>query len=139
MWGMGRRGRLRGANPIEFALTLPMFVAITFALLDYGWFFMNKAVADVAVARGCRAGAIIDPLDGDPATVALIEMAGWSQFIVADCQLHEWCLIRDVGTVPTRRLECEMDAPYQPLIGLFPTPDTVHAYNVTRLESQRPQ
>jgi hypothetical protein len=136
---MARHSGRRGGNPIEFALTLPIFIAILFALFDYGWLFMNKAVADVAVARGCRTGAIVDPLDADPATVAMVEMTGWSEFIVQDCELHEWCLISDIGEVPVRRLECEMSAPFQPLVGLFPTPDAVHAYNVTRLESQRPR
>jgi len=86
-----------------------------------------------------RFGPIVDPVEADQATVALVEMSGWSQFVVEDCQMHEWCLIRDIGTVPTRRLECEMIGPYQPLIGFFPTPETVHAYNVTRLENQRPR
>src|SRR6476619_3535339 len=48
--------RRRGANAIEFALTLPLFLFIVFATLDYGYLFAMQAMLDDAVVLSCREG-----------------------------------------------------------------------------------
>lgn len=128
----------RGGNVIEFALTLPLFVVIVFAVFDYGWYFMTKSVSDIAAARGCRAGAIIDPVDADPSAAAMTEMTSWADLVLTDCQGAGECTVSTLGSVPTRRLVCELDFQFEPLVGLVPTPTTIRSYNVTRMEWQRP-
>jgi hypothetical protein len=129
---------LRGANAIEFALTAPIFLLLLFGLLDYGWLFMNKALADVAVARGCRSGAIVDPHAGSPQTAALDSMSGWVSLVNSEnCKLNEWCQVQISGEVPTKRLSCTVTYPIAPLVGLGPFPQEVHSRTVTRLEWQR--
>ena len=40
---MTRARRRRGANAIEFALTLPIFLALVLGTMDYGLIFMTQA------------------------------------------------------------------------------------------------
>ena len=48
-----RRRDGRGAAAVEFALVLPLLIAIVFGIIDYGIFFSNS----LAVRQGTREGA----------------------------------------------------------------------------------
>jgi len=134
----GRRSGHRGGNAIEFALTAPILLLLLSALLDYGWLFMNKALADLAVARGCRSGAIVDPHVGDPQTAALEVMSGWLALGgTQNCAQNQWCQVQVSGQIPTKRLACAVSYPVAPLVGFGPFPEGVHSRTVTRLEWQR--
>jgi Flp pilus assembly protein TadG len=58
---VSRRGARRGANAIEFALTIPVFVAISLGILDGSWLLWQHIIALDAAQEGCRAGAIMNP------------------------------------------------------------------------------
>ena len=61
----------RGGNAIEFALLLPVFIAVISFIFEYGWYFFVRANAMSAVQAGCRAGAVVPPDDvPSPADVA---------------------------------------------------------------------
>jgi Flp pilus assembly protein TadG len=48
------RGRQRGVSAIEFGIILPVFCALLFGLVDYGyWFFVDLAATN-AVREGAR-------------------------------------------------------------------------------------
>ena len=49
----------RGSNAIEFALTVPLFVAMVTAIIEFGWMFFMRSTVIHAVRDGCRAGAVI--------------------------------------------------------------------------------
>lgn len=54
MSGARRQRRSRGVAAIEFALILPIFCALVFGLIDYGyWFFVDLAASN-AVMLGAR-------------------------------------------------------------------------------------
>lgn len=129
------RADRRGTNMVEFALTLPIFLFILFGLFDYGWFFLNKAMADIAVTRGCRAGAITDTLDGDPAEEAEEVMVDWMDLVVDGCQ--GGCSAAVSGDVPTRIIQCTVVVPHAAMVGLMPVPEVVRSETIARLEWQR--
>ena len=55
------RARRRGATLIEFALILPVFLALMLGTFDVAWLFWQNAAMQVSVQDGCRVGAIVDP------------------------------------------------------------------------------
>lgn len=56
----------RGAEALEFALTLPILLILVSGLIDFGWYFYQQSRLHDAVRYGARAGAVTlqaeDPL-----------------------------------------------------------------------------
>ena len=46
----------KGATALEFAILLPIWLIIFFALIDFGWYLTYLTVTEHAVANGARAG-----------------------------------------------------------------------------------
>lgn len=57
-------GRRRGANAIEFALILPVLLAILSGIVDYGWIYMIRTAATSAARAGARVGALTPQAQG---------------------------------------------------------------------------
>lgn len=53
----------RGGNAIEIALTLPVFLLVLFALMDYAWFFYHEAMSIEITRQGCRVGSVTPNVD----------------------------------------------------------------------------
>lgn len=125
----------RGANAIEFGLTVPVFFAMLVAVVDYGWWFGAQAGMNNAVSLGCREGSMVDATFGDPMGVALADIqsraAPWCGG--AGCTFN----VEDRWEVPEKALDCSGTLPFTPLIGLVPTPSQVFATSTIRLEWQR--
>ena len=64
-----RRVRSRGGAAVEFALVLPLFLAVVFATVDYGWFFYQRFTLAAAIRDAVRYGATF-PMSLDPYTTA---------------------------------------------------------------------
>lgn len=127
----------RGANAIEFAMLMPVFFGLVLGVFDYSWIFASQAVVDTAVSRGCREGAMLDPLNEDPATEAEEIIRNMLEIGIVrcggGCEVDLW----DVGTVPRRSLVCSVTVGYSPLIGLVPSPDELTSALRVRYEWQR--
>jgi Flp pilus assembly protein TadG len=54
----GRR-RERGAAAVEFALVLPLFIALLMGSIDYGYYFFSEQVVTNAAREGARAGSLV--------------------------------------------------------------------------------
>lgn len=137
------RRQRRGNNAMEFALTLPIFLVITFGMIEFGWFFSRIALVNSAALDGCRLGALIDPLNpnptssppsGSPAQVASARMASILASGGITCTN---CSAVVTGSVPFRTLECTTVIQYPHLTGLLPLPNTVSSYSQVRMEWQR--
>ena len=46
-----------GSTVLEFALTLPLFLLLFSAVIDFGWLFYEQSALDGAIHDGCRKGA----------------------------------------------------------------------------------
>ncbi|MEN0066647.1 MAG: TadE family protein [Myxococcota bacterium] len=127
--------RRRGANIVEFALTLPIFMAILLGLIDYGWVFASQSGIDAATMLACREGSMVDAIFKSPITEAEEELneraAPWCTG--GNCTLS----VAPRYTVPDRAIECSVQMPFRPLIGFVPLPATLEARSIYRLEWQR--
>jgi Flp pilus assembly protein TadG len=137
------RARLRhrrGANAIEFALTAPVFFAITMGIVDYGYLFMMQSGIDSAVSLACREGAKVDPSRGNPSSIAQSELNSRAAYF---CNGHCSTLtaVEMIGAqwaAPNRTLVCTAIMPNPPqLVGLVPYPTQISSVSYYRLEWQR--
>jgi len=120
---------------IEFALTLPFFLALFLGVVDYGWLYATQSGLDSAVTLACREGAMVDAEFGSPRTVAETELTQ---------RASPWCdgkgcsiAVVSNGAVPDRGLECSVTLPYDSLVGFVPMPNQLSASAIYRLEWQR--
>jgi hypothetical protein len=131
----------RGANAIEFALTLPVFIAIIMAIFEFGWMFFMRSTIIHAVRDGCRAGAVIPPGDApSPEAVATARMTDFLAGYDIECRgSAERCGvdIEPTGESPFQTMDCTLTVVYEPLVGLIPTPDHLSARSVVMYEIQR--
>lgn len=74
------RSRRRGANAIEFALILPVLVALMSGVVDYGYMFAVRYVAGAAVEEAARVGSqIVHPEDPTPFALTAAQRS-WDKF-----------------------------------------------------------
>jgi Flp pilus assembly protein TadG len=137
---MTRHSR-RGSHAIEFALTLPLFVALVMAIFEFGWMFFMRSTVIHAVRDGCRAGAVIPFGDSpSPTEVAQARMTDFLAGYSIDCRgATDRCGI-DVGTsgeTPYETMNCSLTIAYDPIIGLIPHPDRLGANSVIMFEIQQ--
>ncbi|MCB9675570.1 MAG: pilus assembly protein [Alphaproteobacteria bacterium] len=134
---MIRRFR-RGANAMEFALTLPAFIAITFGMIEFGWYFSRVALLNSAVMAGCREGGLIDEDLEDPTTTALNTM---DAVLTSGGLTCTDCTAVLSGANPNRVLECSAEIGYDGLTGWFMAlgimPNQITTQTQVRLEWQR--
>ena len=59
----------KGAQAVEFALVLPFFILVLFAVLDFGFLVYNKAIITNASREGARAGVVLSAATWSAAAV----------------------------------------------------------------------
>lgn len=109
--------RRRGANAIEFALTLPAFLLAFLGTLQLGLFFFAWMMADEGARRACNTAAMLDESSANLSDLAKTEMNtyyGLGGFTCAslgcDAQLS--------GAAPGRVLRCSASADLSDIYGL---------------------
>ncbi len=131
----------RGANAIEFALTLPIFVAILLAIFEFSWMFFMRSTIIHAVRDGCRAGAVIPQSDvPSPEAVATSRMSDFLAGYDIDCRgSTERCGVDIISTgeSPYETMDCTLSVVYEPIVGLIPHPESLGARSVVMYEMQR--
>lgn len=125
-----RRRSARGAATIEFALFLPVLVAVFSIIVDLGWFFWRHSVVLDAAREGCRVGS--DTIDSSSSSRAAgeadIEYAALTHAesvleahglrCEGDCSITAtWGT--DVGS-GYELLTTRVEYPFQPLFGMWP-------------------
>jgi hypothetical protein len=75
-YGMSRRKRSRsdqdGASAVEFALIVPIFAAIVFGIIEFGWYFWTAETTSSAAREAARRVVVGDCWDQDQ----LMDFAG---------------------------------------------------------------
>ncbi len=137
------RGARRGASAVEFALILPVFVALIAAVMDLAWLAFQRSALSSSAALGCRVGALYDPGLGDADWDGLEAAAdaGIREALAATgaaCE-SETCTIevRSFGEAPGRSLGCTVRRDVSPLTSLVLGPMEIEATIVVRMEWQR--
>lgn len=127
----------RGTAAVEFALTVPVLMFIIFGVLDYSWYIKQATDVVRATREGLRIGVTVSQADGPDAAAASqveIVLAGYG----LDCDNSLDC---DIQATPTSvdgldSVTLAVTVPYEPLIGLVPTPAQMQAEITMALEDQ---
>jgi hypothetical protein len=56
-----RRSASSGGAAVEFALVLPIFLAVLFGMIDYGWYYYQRFSLVAAIRDGIRYGVTVAP------------------------------------------------------------------------------
>ncbi len=115
--------RRRGNVAIEFALVLPLLVALGVGIIDYGWYLSRASRVVVAVRDAARLGITYAEDDGSTPDVVAVQRAreALQEAGIAcgdDCEVV--AVLGAVGGVPS--LTVSVSAPFVPIAGLVPTP-----------------
>ena len=108
-----RWGTRRGANAVEFALSLPILMMILSATVDYGWYFQQQTAVINATAQGVKAAA--NDTSADPLSVGLAVASdvwtatGYPSRMVFTAEYD--------GVAPHQLVWVQGDGDYTPLIG----------------------
>jgi Flp pilus assembly protein TadG len=119
------RARRRGSIAIEFALTLPLLLALVSALLDYSWYLARSADLLLAVREGTRF-AVTTPLASGPDAVAVTQTLVALDGSGFDCAAAACAVATTLTTLPTTTaptlLTVTGTARFEPLVGIVPVP-----------------
>ena len=132
--------RRRGANAIEFALCMPIWVLAVASIFDFGWLVFSKTTLDAATNEGCRAASFIDP--GETLNqLAEIERVARARTIEAverlslqpcpSCKVS----VRIIDTGPDT-LRCESSQTVAPVVGLSFGPRELRSVQAAFLQWQ---
>ena len=117
-------GSRRGAAAVEFVLAVPIIFLIATAVLDYAWFLNRSGDVLAAVREGARHGSTIDQ-DSDPVGEAMSRtesaLAAYSLPCATGCDIE--AQLFEVGGLTTIAVTARV--PYEPFVGLLPTPETM--------------
>lgn len=137
-----RRGR-RGTSALEFALILPIFVALIAAVMDMSWLAFQRSALTSSAALGCRVGALFDPGESDAlwddleesAELAILDALAATRATCdpSDCTV----IVQAFGADPGRSLGCTIRRTFRPLTPLILDPMEIESTVVVRMEWQR--
>lgn len=125
----------RGGQAVEFALVLPIVLAIFSGIIDYGWYFHKQNLLTQIVRDSARGASVLDSRESD----------------ISPCQFFNQRFQEDsnrlglgqganisaqILTIEEKRLELIINQPYEPLFGLTETPERNFIKTLVRLEDQ---
>lgn len=133
----------RGANAVEFALLMPLYLLLAFGIVDFGWVMYHVAAAHSAAHHGCRRATLVDPGPGGGNVSEVLATA--QEAMIEHFDTHgpgcppAGCTAQAIlhGSVPQRSVTCRLILPIRPVIGYVPAPEEIGATAVMRLEFQR--
>lgn len=122
----------RGTAAIEFGLVLPLLVVILVGIIDYGNVYFTRLAMTNAAREGARVGVTKNETDAQGAALAATNAYLAQAGIDADVQSTA-----PSQSNPTVTVTVTMD-PYEPLIGLVPTPSRLTVSTSMRWELATP-
>ena len=131
--------RRRGSSALEFALTLPVIVAVLAGILEYGWYLFQLSNVVHALRDGTRIGVTV-PSSDDAGSQARAEAHARSVMdgLGVPCTDGGECVvtatIEPAGDVQILRMNIEVD--YSPLVGLLPTPSQLRGTFTMMMQEQ---
>jgi hypothetical protein len=128
---MRRRLHRRGGQALEFALGLPISLALLAGLTDYHLVMKQRGALSVVARDAARAGSLVplgEPVESEANAQGrrALELAGLDGTV--DCVL--------AGFSPDQEVRCEATSPVTPLFGFVPLPDDLTHAVTMRMEEQ---
>lgn len=129
----------RGSNALEFALTLPIIVAVLAGILEYGWYLFQLSNVVHALRDGTRIGVTVPSTDETGAeTRAETHARAVMDGLGVPCSDGMSCVVKatiePAGDAQTLRMNIEVD--YSPLVGLLPTPSQLRGSFTMMMQEQ---
>lgn len=129
---MSRHRSRRGATALEFALVLPVILALFSGTIDGAMYLCQRSILVDAAVAGARAGAVSGDegavIDDATATVtARLAQAGFGADDVTVTATQE------EASAPLVRVE--VSVPFEGFVGLLPMPATLSAVATVRYEN----
>lgn len=121
----------RGNNAIEFALVLPILVALLTGISDLGVYFSAR-MSVTSAARDAARAASLTPI-GDPVTPVGVAQ-GQASLTAAGLNGQTTCEV--IGFSPDQAVRCFVTVGFDPLFGLVPVPATLESTVTMRMEEQ---
>lgn len=134
MHTFSKRSNRRGASAVEFALIMPVLIALVMGLVDYGWFFTVQGQTMSALSSSMNAGAHLNPTesDGDGRCDSCVETAAGHAAIALQNLGHR---VTSADLTPqierisgTCALTLTVHLDHQSIVGLVPVP---HGYTLS--------
>jgi Flp pilus assembly protein TadG len=127
---LGRRlggcHRRRGASMVEFAIILPVLVALLFGLIEFGWLFFKMAQINQAARHGARV-AVRPAADNAEVEAAVEDIMDGADLGMAKTDYRLTIFpSTDVEVGEPVQIYVELDYSTIKLIGFIPTPAIVH-------------
>jgi Flp pilus assembly protein TadG len=129
----------RGASALEFALTLPVIVAVLAGILEYGWYLFQLSNVVHALRDGTRIGVTVPSTDETGAAAraeaharAVLDGLGVPCTDGGGCNVT--ATIAAAEDVDTLTMAIEVD--YEPIVGLLPTPSQLHGTFTMMVQEQ---
>ena len=127
-----KRDRRRGAAAVEFALVLPLFAAMLFGVIEYGWFFYQNFNVASSVRDGLRVGVTVaQAASPDPKATSVKK----TQDLLTGVGINPASVTINAiynGSTPSKTLTLSATMPYKPIIGFVPAPANI-GYSMTML------
>ena len=128
----GRTREERGAALVEFALVLPLLMAILMGILDYGYVYYVRLTMTNAAREGARVGATRDadvaPDAAETAAQTYLASAGITASVTATTPTDVAPAVTVVVTI----------SPFTPLVGFVPAPASMEVSASMRWELASP-
>jgi hypothetical protein len=132
------RRRQHGGAAVEFALVLPVFVAVLFGMVDYGWYFYQKFTLASAIREGTRYGATFKEggTAGDPYLKGLQEAKDRCDLGSVPSASVAWSG-GYLDAAPYRKVKIHGEFVFKPLVGLVKMPTSTMKYEMTMFLEQQ--
>jgi hypothetical protein len=135
------RGRLvsRGGAAVEFALVLPIFLAVLFAMIDYGWYFYQRFTLAAAIRDGIHQGAAVQ-MSLDPCGTAIT--AAKADLSLSGSPINPTNVTWNIcpsysGSSPNQFMTMTGTMNFTPLVGFVKLPAKMSFQMTTQLEIQQ--
>lgn len=136
--GLFRRNPERGGSAVEFAIVMPIFCAILFGIIDFGWYFYQKFTLAAAIRDGIRYGVTFSYSSGSAANEAAKRAADALAAGGAIAKADAPMTAAVTGAPPSATLTLSSQYTFKPLVGFVKLPSTTMKYGMTMLlEIQR--
>ncbi len=116
--------RRRGASALEFALTLPVVMAVLAGILEYGWFLFQLSNVVHALRDGTRIGVSVPRSDAaGPGARAEAHTRAVLDGLGVACT-GGGCVVKSVieSAGDAAVLTTTVSVDYDPIVGLLPAP-----------------
>lgn len=126
--------RTRRANQaVEFALVLPVLLAVVSGIADYGWYLSQHVGITEAAREGARSASAAW-FDEDHVVIGQAA----AQEVLDHWSIDDATVSVTLGTDPVlgQVVHVQVSAPYEPLLHLVPAPDTLSQTVEMRTEWQ---